>query len=338
MPHAAELSEQPIDVTVESRAHGWRLDHYVCRLFPNYSRALFQKAIAQGAIRVNGLHAKSGRRLRVNDCLSVRLPKLPDSTIQPENIPITVVHEDESIIVVNKAAGMIVHPGRGNYGGTLTSALQYHFDSLSDIAGRHRPGIVHRLDRDTSGVIVIAKDNQVHARLSSQFEKREVKKTYLALVWGEPNLDGDFIHTHTRTHPKIREKMCVCPPGGDAREASTFYEVTERFGSYALMTLYPQTGRTHQLRVHMQHLGYPMLADKLYGGRVIFRKRDIANPNKDPIRAQEKYDDVLLKRQALHAHRLEFTHPATGKRVEYVAPPADDIVNTLEHLRSMSRD
>lgn len=334
LPHKGELSSEPIDVTVESRAHGWRLDHYVCRLFPNYSRALFQKAITQGAVRVNGLHAKSGRRLRVNDCLSVRLPTLPDSTIQPEDIPLDIIHEDEAIVVINKAAGMIVHPGRGNYGGTMTSALQFHFDKLSDIAGRHRPGIVHRLDRDTSGVIVVAKDNQVHSRLSSQFERREVKKNYKALIWGEPNLDSDYVETYMRKHPKIREKMCVCPEGGDARHAQTFYEVTERLGGFSLMTLHPKSGRTHQLRLHMSHLGFSILADKLYGGRVIFRKRDIANRSSDPIRAHEKYDDVLLKRQALHAHRLEFTHPLTGERVEYVAPLAEDMTQTLQQLRT----
>jgi 23S rRNA pseudouridine1911/1915/1917 synthase len=332
------LSDEPIDVTVESRAHGWRLDHYLCRLFPNYSRTLFQKGIAEGAVLVNGLSAKSARRLRVNDCLSVRLPTVPDSTIKPENIPLDVIHEDDAIVVINKPAGMIVHPGRGNYSGTLTSALQFHFDKLSDVAGRHRPGIVHRLDRDTSGVIVIAKDNQVHSRLSLQFEKREVKKKYLALVWGEPQLDGDFIHTYVRTHAKIREKMCVCPPGGGAREASTFYEVAERLNGYALMALYPRTGRTHQLRVHMAHLGHPLLADRMYGGRSIFRTRDISNPNLDSIRANEKYDDVLIKRQSLHACRLEFTHPTSGKNVAFEATPADDFANTLEQLRRVAAD
>ena len=180
-----ELSDEAIELTVEDRAHGWRLDHYLCRVFPNYSRSLFQKAIAEQRILVNGIGVKPSRRLRVNDRLSVRLPSIPDSGVAPEAIPIEILHEDDSLVVINKAAGMIVHPGKGNYGGTLAGALQHHFDQLSDIAGRHRPGIVHRLDRDTTGVLVVAKDNQVHHRLSRQFEARTVRKTYEAIAWGE---------------------------------------------------------------------------------------------------------------------------------------------------------
>src|SRR3990172_4624419 len=150
---------EPILLTVEARAHGWRLDHYLARLFPNYSRMLFKRAIEQQTILVNGLPVKTSRRLRVNDRLSVRLPELPDSTLHAENLPIDVLYEDDFLVVLNKAAGMITHPGKGNYRGTLAGALQYHFDQLSDAAGQLRPGIVHRLDRDTSGVLGVAKNN-----------------------------------------------------------------------------------------------------------------------------------------------------------------------------------
>ena len=175
---------EPVSVTVEARAHGWRVDHYLARLYPNYSRELFRKAIEQSAVQLNGLPVKAARRLRVNDRLSIRLPELPDNTLQPEDLPIQVVYEDDALAVINKPADMVTHPGKGNFKGTLAAAVQFHFDQLSTVAGQLRPGIVHRLDRDTTGVIIIAKDNSVHSRLSSQFEQREVKKEYRAIVRG----------------------------------------------------------------------------------------------------------------------------------------------------------
>ena len=210
---------EPLRVVVEARAHGWRLDHYLCRLFPNFSRAAWQRTVDADGVRVNNLHAKSGRRLRVNDILYVTLPEEPDSTITPENIPLDVLYEDESIVAINKPWGLIVHPGRGNPTGTLAAALQFHFDKLSDAAGRFRPGIVHRLDKNTSGVLVIAKNNQTHDRLTKQFEARTVEKQYRAIVWGQPNFDSDWIETYLRVHPNLRETDASlrsggrCPPG-----------------------------------------------------------------------------------------------------------------------------
>jgi 23S rRNA pseudouridine1911/1915/1917 synthase len=326
----AELSSDPISITVESRAHGWRIDYYLSRLYPNYSRALFKKAIDQESILVNGLSVKPSRRLRVNDSLSVRLPELPDETIPPEDIPLDIVYEDDAIIVINKAAGMIVHPGKGNYLGTLAGALQFHFDTLSDIAGQHRPGIVHRLDRNTTGVMVAAKDNQVHGRLSRQFELREVTKEYRALVWGNPSFDSDFIETHIRVHPKSREKMHVCKPGGNSREAVTFYEVLERFEKAAYVKMLPKTGRTHQLRVHMQHLGHPLLADSMYGGHESVNAADLAITS-DSV-------EPLIARHALHAYRLSFQHPKTDKRMEFEAPFPNDFEQTLNKLQSVAED
>ena len=189
----ADLDE-PIDITVESRAHGWRLDHYLNRLFPNHSRAQLQRAIEAGGVQLNGLVPKPSRRLRVNDRVWIHLPDAEESTIEPEDLSLEVIYEDDCIIVVNKQANMVVHPGRGNSRGTLAGALQFHFNNLSDVAGRHRPGIVHRLDRDTTGVILIAKDNQVHQKISSQFERREVKKEYRAIVKGVPELSCDYTH------------------------------------------------------------------------------------------------------------------------------------------------
>ena len=314
--------------TVEARAHGWRLDHYLTRLYPNHSRAAFQRAIADGNAIVNGLPAKASRRLHVNDRIAVTLPERPDHTIPPEDVPIAILHEDDALVVLDKAAGMIVHPGRGNPHGTLAAALQFHFDRLSDAAGEHRPGIVHRLDRDTTGVIVVAKDNQTHHRLSKQFEERTVEKTYLAIVRGSPQFDADWIETHVRTHPAKREKMQVCGPGGEAREATTFFEVAERFDGFSLVRLHPKTGRTHQLRLHMQHIGHPILADRMYGGG------GAATPK--TLRRADQGDDVLIDRQALHAHRLAFDHPQTGERVAFAADPPADMQATLAALRDKS--
>ncbi len=324
-----DLSSEPVLHTVESRAHGWRLDHYLARLYPNYSRALLQRAITEGGVLLNGLGTKPSRRLHVNDRISIRLPEEPDYTVAPEDLPLDVVYEDEWLVVVNKSADMIVHPGRGNTTGTLAAALQHHFDVLSDMAGRHRPGIVHRLDRNTSGVLVVAKDNQVHHRLSQQFEQRSVTKEYRAIVRGEVDLDSDWIETHVRVNPAHREKMMVCEEGGNARSAATFYEVAERFDGFTSVKLSPKTGRTHQLRVHMTHLGHPIVADRQYGGGDRLRMSDIATEATD-----SPEDDTLIARQALHAYRLAFRHPATNEPVEFVAPLPDDIQRTLAALRN----
>jgi 23S rRNA pseudouridine1911/1915/1917 synthase len=329
----AELSSsESIMITVEARAHGWRVDHYLTRLYPNYSRASFQKAITQETILLNGLPVKAGRRLRVNDALAIRLPETPDErTLPAEDIPLEILFEDEYLVVINKAADMIVHPGRGNYTGTLAGALQFHFDTLSDAAGKFRPGIVHRLDRNTTGVIVVAKDNQVHGKLSAQFEKREVKKEYRALVWGRPDFDSDFIETHIRTHPKVREKMHVCGEGGNARSAATFYEVISRFEKVSYMKLLPKTGRTHQLRVHMKHLGHSILADSMYDGGHSVSVVDLFS--KPPAAGEAS---PLISRQALHAHRLGFRHPYSGKEVEFQAPLPPDMQAVLDVLEAAS--
>ena len=306
----------PIRVTVESRAHGWRLDHYLVRLYPNFSRSQFQSSIAAEAVTVNGLPAKSSRRLRVNDVVELSLPEDAAPRVEPEDLPLSVIYEDEHLVAIDKPADMIVHPGRGQTTGTLVAALQFHFDSLSDVGGTLRPGIVHRLDRDTTGVIVVAKNNQVHHKLSRQFELREVTKRYHAICWGRVELDSDYIETHVGVSRRNREKMRVVPAGGKSRHAETFYEVIERFDRTSYLRLSPRTGRTHQLRVHMAHLNHPILADRLYGG-------DRPEGRELPIR-----------RQALHARSLEVTHPVTGESIRFEAPLPEDFRQVLECLRS----
>ncbi|QDU08983.1 RluA family pseudouridine synthase [Gimesia aquarii] len=331
-----ELSSEPIEITVEARAHGWRIDHYLSRLYPNYTRVLFQKAIKQEAVLVNGLPVKAARRMRVNDRVSIRLPEMPDNQLPPEDIPLDIIYEDEAIAVINKPSDMIVHPGKGNYAGTLAGALQHHFDQLSDVAGQFRPGIVHRLDRNTSGLLVVAKDNQVHARLSAQFEKREVQKEYRAIVWGRLEFDSDFIETFMCVHPRHREKMIVCDEGGNARDAFTYYETIRRYKAFSHVRLKPRTGRTHQLRVHMQHIGHSIVADRVYGGRTALKINDL-NVHAE-IDAEAGENDLLISRQALHAFCLEFNHPQSGKPMTFEAPLPEDMELTLAALDQYQKD
>jgi 23S rRNA pseudouridine1911/1915/1917 synthase len=313
---------------VEARAHGWRVDHYLVRLYPNFSRAAFQRVLEDNGVLVNGLPVKMSRRLRVNDCLEFRLPETPDQTLPAEDIPLNILYDDDSLIVINKSANMIVHPGRGNYLGTLAGALQFHFDKLSDVAGKLRAGIVHRLDRNTSGVLVVAKDNTVHHHLSRQFEERTVEKEYRAITWGEISFDRDYIETHVRVSNRNRERMMVCPEGANSRHAATFYEVLERFNGFSFVRLCPQTGRTHQLRVHMHHLGHPIVADRLYEGHSSLKRSDLLEE------VPEDEDELLIDRQALHALKLGFDHPVTGKRMEFEAPLPEDFMRALDAIRT----
>ncbi len=322
----------PVDITVEARAHGWRLDHYLSRLFPNHSRAELQRSIVAELVTVNGLATRASRRVRVNDRVHVQLAPAQASGITPEDIPLQILYEDSSIVVVNKPANMVVHPGRGSGDGTLAAALQFHFDQLSDVGGQYRPGIVHRLDRDTTGVILVARDNQVHQRVSAQFEQRTVRKEYLAIVRGVPELESDFIRTFVCAHPRVRERMMVCPEGNGAREAVTFYQIAERFHGYALMHLFPKTGRTHQLRVHMQHIATPIIADRLYTGQSEFRRSEIQDADRMSL-ASGGEDEVLISRQALHAYRLTIRHPVSGSEMTFEAPLPEDFQRTLNSLR-----
>lgn len=322
-----DLSITPQSLTVEARAHGWRIDHYLSRVYPNHSRGQFQRAIEQNSVLVNGLTVKASRRLRVNDRISVQLPAEPDSSITPEAIPLELIFEDEYIAVINKQANLVTHPGKSNFTGTLAAAVQHHFDQLSDVAGQLRPGIVHRLDRDTTGCIVIAKDNQVHHQLTRQFEQRTVKKEYRALTKGVVDRDADYIRTHLKVHPKVREKMIVCPPEEKSREAVTKYHVLERFKGFTYVQLLPVTGRTHQLRVHLQYLKTPIMADRLYAGHESVFESELSG-----LEPPENEVPILL-RQALHAYRLTIRHPVSDAIMEFEAPFPDDFQRTLKALQ-----
>ncbi|OJW24578.1 MAG: RNA pseudouridine synthase [Planctomycetales bacterium 71-10] len=324
------LTETPQEFEVKPRTDGRRIDAYLASRFIDYSRSVLQKVIDAGAVEVNGRPVRASYKIRAGDKVRISLPPLHDATPAAEDIPIEVVYEDEYLTVVNKPADMVTHPSRGNWGGTLANAIQFHFDRLSTIAGEDRPGIVHRLDRDTTGLIVVAKDDLAHRRLGLQFEHREVHKEYMAIVYGVPNRDSDYIEKPIGFHPLVREKMAVRDLVDGGREAVTFYEVVERFRGYALVRCKPKTGRTHQIRVHMHSIGTPIIADKPYSGRDRVTLADLEVPGAvadDPA-------GLLIERQALHAHTLRFTHPITEQPLELVAPLPADMARTLEALRA----
>jgi 23S rRNA pseudouridine1911/1915/1917 synthase len=326
------LSETPLEFEVKPRTEGKRLDAYLTHRFSDYSRRVIQKIIDAEAVLVNGHPVKASYRVRPGDLVSIRLPELPDTTPQPENIPIDVVYEDEVLTVVNKPAGMVTHPAKGNWQGTLVNALQFHYDTLSTLAGEHRPGIVHRLDRDTTGLLVVVKDELTHRKLALQFELREVQKEYLALVYGVPQRHSDYIEQPIGFHPTCREKMAIRTIADGAREAVTFYQVVEKFRGFALVRCKPESGRTHQIRVHLTHIGNPIVADKLYSGRECLTLANLtgsegANPS------EIEPGLTLMNRQALHAHRLRFRHPITERELDLTAPLPQDLSQTLDALR-----
>jgi 23S rRNA pseudouridine1911/1915/1917 synthase len=328
------LSETPLEFEVRPRTEGKRLDVYLSNRFSDYSRRVIQKIIDADAVLVNGRVAKASYRVRPGDLVSIRLPDLPDTTPKPEDIPIEVVYEDESLTVVNKPAAMVTHPARGNWQGTLVNALQFHFDTLSSLAGENRPGIVHRLDRDTTGLLIVVKDELTHRRLATQFELREVHKEYLAIVYGVPERHSDYIEQPIGFHPIARQKMAIRASADGGKEAVTFYEVEERFRNFALVRCKPQSGRTHQIRVHLTHIGHPIVADKLYSGRDHLTLGNLKNPDNVTQTDESVTDPTLIDRQALHAHRLRFRHPITERELDLTAPVPADMYRTLDALRA----
>ncbi|MEX2114897.1 MAG: RluA family pseudouridine synthase [Pirellulales bacterium] len=321
-----ELSaSEPVELVVGDQHGGARLDAFLASQFPTHSRVMLRKVINAAGVKVDGNRVKAAYRLRPGERVSILLPPLAREGPQPENIPLAILYEDDAIAVVNKPPGMVVHPAKGHWSGTLTAALQFHFDRLSTAGGPQRPGVVHRLDRDTSGVIVIAKTDSVHFHLSHQFEHRQVEKEYFALCAGVPNLDRDVIDLPVGAHPHQREKMAIRRDHSTSREAQTFYEVVERFDGFAAVRALPKTGRTHQIRLHLASIGCPVLCDRLYGGRAAITRGEIRRDPTDEL--------VLLDRQALHAVRLKLKHPTTGESLEFVAPLPPDIEGVLAALR-----
>lgn len=321
-----ELSSTPDEFVVKARQGGKRIDAYLASRFSDFSRSVIQKIIDADAVLVNGVVTKPSYRVRDGDVVSIRLPELSDTTFTPEDIPIPVVFEDDRFVVVNKPPGMVTHPAKGNWSGTMVNALQFHFDTLSTVAGENRPGIVHRLDRDTTGLLIVAKDDMAHRGLAFQFESRTIHKEYRAIVQGVPNRDRDYIEKQIGQHPTVREKMAVRESGEGGKDAVTFYEVIERFDGFAYVRCKPETGRTHQIRVHMLSIGHPLVADKAYGSRDRLTLGDLAPDAENP-------EQVLIDRQALHAYALTLTHPITGEEMALSVDLPEDMERTLEALR-----
>jgi len=318
---------QAIDLTAKCKIEGTRLDQYLVSVFPDLSRSAIRKVIDAGGVIVNESAAKASYKVRHGDHIRLWPPEPSHELPVPEDIPLDVLYEDEFLAVINKPADMVVHPAKGHWSGTLVNALQFRFSELSHANGEYRPGIVHRLDRDTSGVILVAKDEAAHRGLSNQFENRKVFKEYLAITAGTLDRDSDYIEGRIARHPHDRVKMTVAEDEDEGKEACSYYEVMERFHGFSFCRIHPRTGRTHQIRVHLASVGCPVLADKTYGGRDCLRLSDI-DPSIDP-----DADEVLMPRQALHARRLRFRHPQTDKVVEAVAPLPLEFERTLAALR-----
>jgi 23S rRNA pseudouridine1911/1915/1917 synthase len=320
--------EDPIQHVVKSKVEGSRLDQYLVLNFPDFSRTQLKKAIDAGAILINGQPAKASHRIRNGDQLVIGLPEQRVIEATPEDIPLSVLYEDQWLALINKPPDMVVHPARANWSGTLANALAFHFRELSQLNRPYRPGIVHRLDRDTSGVILVAKEDITHRELSMQFEMRKIFKEYTAITTGVLDRDSDYIEGRIAHHRHDRVKMIVTDDEDDedAKDACSFYEVVERFRGFTFVKVQPKTGRTHQIRVHLASIGCPVLADKVYGGRDQVKLSDLTDVPVDQ-------DAILLTRQALHAYRLRFLHPRKNEWMEVTAPLPAEFENTLAALR-----
>jgi 23S rRNA pseudouridine1911/1915/1917 synthase len=331
--------EQVEFVVVEEEA-GIRLDRYLADKLSDLSRSALARTIDKGLVRVDGVTAKASLKLRAEARICFAMPEPPRAGPQAEEIPLEFLYLDEAMAAVNKPPGMVVHPAKGNWKGTLAGALRWHLEEqsqaedgepqttgLSTLGGATRPGIVHRLDRDTSGVIAVARSEQSHHALAKQFERRTVAKTYLAITYGCPQLDADEIDLPIGIHPYQREKMAVRRDHSTSREAVSRYEVVERFGrKAALVRVAPKTGRTHQIRVHLAAVGTPVLCDALYSGRSTIPSEFFGG---------KAGGTPLIERQSLHAARLEIDHPTSGERLSLEAPLPADMEGVLAHLRSL---
>lgn len=300
---------EPILYTAEQ--DGERLDVFLTRQQAAMSRAHIQKLIAEGAVLADGKVRKANYKLRRGERVSLQVPEPEPVEIKAENIPLDVLYEDEDIIVVNKARGMVVHPASGVSTGTLVNALLYHCQDLSGINGAIRPGIVHRLDKDTSGVMVCAKNDKAHTNLAEQIRTKTAHRIYQAIVYGNIKEEAGMIKGDIGRHPTDRKKMAIVRENG--KPAVTHFKVLARFGAYTLLECRLETGRTHQIRVHMASIGHPLVGDPKYGPK--------------------KASPFAIAGQALHSLRLTLKHPATGKEMTFEAPLPDDMKKIIAGLR-----
>ena len=318
--------------TADSGQQPLRVDKFLMNRIENATRNKIQQAAKAGSVHVNDLAVKSNYKVKGGDKVQVLFAHPPyENLLIGEEIPLDIVYEDDTLVVVNKAAGMVVHPGHGNYSGTLLNALLYHFDSLP-LNANERPGLVHRIDKDTSGLLVVAKTEQAMTHLAKQFFDKTSQRSYLALVWGDVVDDKGTIEGHIGRDPKNRLLMTVFPDGDQGKEAITHYEVIERFGYTTLIRCQLETGRTHQIRAHLKSIGHTLFSDARYGGDHILKGTSFS-----------KYKQFvencfkLLPRQALHAQTLGFVHPVTGKPMSFEAPLPDDMLTALDKWRHYAK-
>lgn len=311
-----------------------RVDKFLMNFIENATRNKIQQAATDGHIYVNGEVVKKNHKVKANDEVKVLFEHPPyEFLLVPENIPIDVTYEDEDLLIVNKPPGMVVHPGHGNYTGTLMNALIYHFDNLPKNSS-HRPGLVHRIDKDTSGLLVVAKNEEAMSKLAAQFFHKTSKRKYIALVWGNIEEDSGTIEGNIGRHPKNRLQQTVFEGDNEdkGKPAITHYRVIERLGYVTVVACQLETGRTHQIRVHMKYLGHPIFNDERYGGDRILKGTSFT-----------KYKQFIhncfkvLPRQALHAQTLGFEHPATGKWMDFEAPLPDDMQECIEKWRNYAK-
>jgi 23S rRNA pseudouridine1911/1915/1917 synthase len=307
-----------------------RIDKYLFNRLESTSRSRIQAAASAGSILVNDRPEKSNYRVKPGDSISIVLPHPPRKLeLRPENIPLKIIHEDEHVIVVNKEPGMVVHPGHGNYTGTLVNALMYHLrDSELFSSGEERPGLVHRIDKNTSGVLVVAKNETALNRLAFQFFHKTTTRTYLALIWGDMKEEEGTITGYIGRNPKNRKQMYVFPESDQGKEAITHYRVLERFGYVTLVECRLETGRTHQIRVHFQFRSHPLFNDPEYGGDRILKGTTFTKYRQF---VENCFD--LLPGQALHAKNLGFVHPASGSEVHFEAPLPEGFETVLGRWR-----
>jgi 23S rRNA pseudouridine1911/1915/1917 synthase len=305
----------------DAASSGMRIDVFLAARLPGCSRSLARHLVSNGQFKINGKDGKPGYRLKAGDIVSGRMPEPTPSEFRPEPIPLQVLYEDGDIIVINKPPGLVVHPAPGHPAGTLVNALLHHCPDLGAIGAERRPGIVHRLDRDTSGTLVAAKNSVAMDHLAAQFKNRTVKKDYLALVYGEMPADSGVMRMPIGRHPVDRKRMSTHSRKG--REAETGWRVARRWSGCTLLELHLKTGRTHQIRVHCAAIGRPIVGDRVYG-----RRRAAEDPAANPA------GFGAVRRQMLHAWRLEIIHPCSGEAMRFESPLPEDMQQLIARLEA----
>ena len=309
-----------------------RIDKFLMNLIPNATRNKIQNAATAGDIYVNDVPVKSNYRVKPLDIVRIMLTHPPfENRVDPENIPLDIVYEDDTLLLSNKPAGFVVHPGHGNYTGTLVNALAYHFENLP-MNSSERPGLVHRIDKDTTGLLVIAKTEAAMTHLAKQFEAKTSEREYVAMVWGTVKEDEGTIEGNIARHVKDRMQMSVFEDPTIGKHAVTHYKVLERFGYVTLVSCILETGRTHQIRVHMKHIGHPIFNDERYGGNLILKGTTFT-------KYKQFIDNCfkVLPRQALHAKTLGFIHPTTGEMMRFDTELPQDMQDCIEKWRNYSK-